>query len=174
MSAGCSIAGSGRWASSPGESCWSFSTACRTVRVLEHRRAVLVFVNWLLGCGIVTNELLAIQSDGLGLPRLSRSPVRLVAGSVRTTISIPADLRRRMCKVKEDVNWSALACVAFEAKLLEIANQEAEEVYGKGDRAELNRATAAPRTVRGKRHHSWAGLPTHSTGGESCFAEGTS
>jgi hypothetical protein len=42
-------------------------------------------------------------------------------GSHRTTISVPLDLKKRMDKVKEDVNWSALACQAFEGKLAEIA-----------------------------------------------------
>jgi hypothetical protein len=42
-------------------------------------------------------------------------------GSHRTTISVPLDLKKRMDKVKEDVNWSALACQAFESKLAEIA-----------------------------------------------------
>ena len=39
----------------------------------------------------------------------------------RTTISVPGDLKARMDRVKEPVNWSALACRAFEAKLAEIA-----------------------------------------------------
>jgi hypothetical protein len=42
-------------------------------------------------------------------------------GSTRTTISVPADLKARMDKVEEPVNWSALACRAFESKLAEIA-----------------------------------------------------
>ena len=37
--------------------------------------------------------------------------------SVRTNISVPADLKCRMEKVEDDVNWSALACRAFEAEL---------------------------------------------------------
>jgi hypothetical protein len=48
-------------------------------------------------------------------------------GSTRTTISVPAELRRRMDKVKEDVNWSALACRAFEEKLGEIASKKEEK-----------------------------------------------
>jgi len=39
---------------------------------------------------------------------------------VRTTISIPHELKKRMDRVKEPVNWSALACQAFESKLYEI------------------------------------------------------
>jgi hypothetical protein len=42
-------------------------------------------------------------------------------GSFRTTISVPGDLKARMARVKEPVNWSALACRAFEDKLAEIA-----------------------------------------------------
>lgn len=42
-------------------------------------------------------------------------------GSFRTTISVPADLKARMDRVNEPVNWSALACAAFEKKLAEIA-----------------------------------------------------
>jgi hypothetical protein len=41
----------------------------------------------------------------------------------RTTISVPGDLKRRMDAVKEPVNWSALACRAFEDKLAEIATK---------------------------------------------------
>jgi len=39
----------------------------------------------------------------------------------RTTISVPISLKARMDMVKESVNWSALACQAFEDKLAEIA-----------------------------------------------------
>jgi hypothetical protein len=42
-------------------------------------------------------------------------------GSTRTTISVPADLKARMDKVMEPVNWSALACRAFEDWLGQIA-----------------------------------------------------
>jgi hypothetical protein len=42
----------------------------------------------------------------------------------RTTISVPPDLKRRMEAVEEDVNWSAVACRAFEAKLGEIASRK--------------------------------------------------
>jgi hypothetical protein len=43
----------------------------------------------------------------------------------RTTITVPLNLKKRMDAVKEDVNWSALACRAFEAKLGEIASRKA-------------------------------------------------
>ncbi len=42
-------------------------------------------------------------------------------GSIRTTISICARLKSRMKRVKEPVNWSKIACRAFEDKLAEIA-----------------------------------------------------
>lgn len=40
-------------------------------------------------------------------------------GSSRTTITIPADLKKRMDKFSDPVNWSALACRAFEQRLSE-------------------------------------------------------
>ena len=42
----------------------------------------------------------------------------------RTTISIPPDLKARMEAVDEPVNWSALACRAFEQKLAEIIKRK--------------------------------------------------
>jgi hypothetical protein len=42
-------------------------------------------------------------------------------GIYRTTISISADLKRRIDKAGEDVNWSAIAARAFESKLADIA-----------------------------------------------------
>ena len=47
---------------------------------------------------------------------------------IRTTISVPADLKARMDEVKESVNWSAHACRAFEAKLAELAARKANKV----------------------------------------------
>jgi hypothetical protein len=38
----------------------------------------------------------------------------------RTTITVPPDLKARMEAVEESVNWSAIACQAFEQKLAEI------------------------------------------------------
>src|SRR5262249_39839490 len=48
-------------------------------------------------------------------------------GSFRTTISVPQDLKERMDAVTEPVNWSALACRAFEEKLGEIAAKKARK-----------------------------------------------
>lgn len=45
----------------------------------------------------------------------------------RTTISISDDLKRRMDRVKEAVNWSAIAAQAFELKLGELAQHRKEK-----------------------------------------------
>ncbi len=45
----------------------------------------------------------------------------------RTTISISDGLKKRMDKVKESVNWSAVAANAFELKLGEIARKRQEK-----------------------------------------------
>jgi hypothetical protein len=50
------------------------------------------------------------------------------SGTVRTTISIPAKLKRRMDEVTEPINWSALAAEAFQDKLAAIAAQKKEGV----------------------------------------------
>lgn len=41
----------------------------------------------------------------------------------RTTITVPRDLKRRMKVVRDYVNWSSVACSAFEAKLTELSKQ---------------------------------------------------
>src|SRR5262249_23608495 len=48
-------------------------------------------------------------------------------GVVRTTISLPPDLKSRMDAVKESVNWSGVAAAAFEAKLKELAARKEPE-----------------------------------------------
>jgi hypothetical protein len=45
-------------------------------------------------------------------------------GFVRTTISLPAELRRRMKSCGEDVNWSAVAARAFAAEVARINTQK--------------------------------------------------
>lgn len=45
----------------------------------------------------------------------------------RTTISIPDDLKKRMDKVREEINWSAIAAQAFELKLGELAERRKEK-----------------------------------------------
>jgi hypothetical protein len=47
-----------------------------------------------------------------------------MAKATRTSISVPPDLKARMDAVDEPVNWSAVACRAFEAKLAEIATRK--------------------------------------------------
>ena len=49
-------------------------------------------------------------------------------GFVRTTISLPADLRRRMKACGEGVNWSAVAARAFAAEVVRIRSQK-EDVH---------------------------------------------
>lgn len=43
-----------------------------------------------------------------------------MAGTVRTTISVPTELKAQMDALEESVNWSAVACQAFEAKVAEV------------------------------------------------------
>ena len=52
------------------------------------------------------------------------SPKRKRPGFVRTTISLPAELRRRIKASDADVNWSAVAARAFEAELARINTQK--------------------------------------------------
>jgi hypothetical protein len=50
----------------------------------------------------------------------------------RANISIPDDLRHRMDEVEgERINWSALACQAFESKLAEIITKRGSRTCGK-------------------------------------------
>jgi hypothetical protein len=46
-----------------------------------------------------------------------------MAKHARTTITIPPDLKARMEAVEEPLNWSAIACTAFEQKLAEITKR---------------------------------------------------
>lgn len=46
------------------------------------------------------------------------------SGIYRLTISITQDLKRRMDKVADQVNWSATAAAAFETKLAEMAAEK--------------------------------------------------
>ncbi|MGH8502011.1 MAG: hypothetical protein ACREVE_05965 [Gammaproteobacteria bacterium] len=45
----------------------------------------------------------------------------------RTTIYVPDDLRERMDQASEEVNWSQVACRAFEMKLGELATTKREK-----------------------------------------------
>jgi uncharacterized protein YPO0396 len=40
--------------------------------------------------------------------------------AVRVTISIPEDLKKRMDRTKEDINWSSVAAIAFETRVKEV------------------------------------------------------
>lgn len=62
-----------------------------------------------------------------------------MANTVRTNISVPVALKARMEKTKEAVNWSAVACEAFERKLDEI--QARKEVRKMDDVIERLRAS---------------------------------
>lgn len=45
----------------------------------------------------------------------------------RTTITVPCELKQRMKSVGDYVNWSAVACKAFDAKLQDLVQQEEVE-----------------------------------------------
>jgi hypothetical protein len=45
-------------------------------------------------------------------------------GKHRTTITIPQDLKARMDSIGESINWSAVACRAFEQELAKIISQK--------------------------------------------------
>ncbi len=62
-------------------------------------------------------------------PDQERSVARKKYSSIhRQSVSISADLRRRMDQVKELVNWSDVAAKAFEAKLAEITARKENKV----------------------------------------------
>jgi hypothetical protein len=50
-----------------------------------------------------------------------------VSGYTRMNISLPEDVKQRMDRTKDDVNWSALAVQAFESKLAEIAAKKVKK-----------------------------------------------
>jgi post-segregation antitoxin (ccd killing protein) len=50
-----------------------------------------------------------------------------MARTTRTTISVPRDLKDRMDAVGVAVNWSAVACRAFERRVAEIEKRKAED-----------------------------------------------
>ena len=58
---------------------------------------------------------------------------------ITTSISVPPDLKRRMDQVREPINWSAVACEAFNEKLAEIAKKK--EIEGMNDVVERLRAS---------------------------------
>ena len=54
-----------------------------------------------------------------------------MAKHARTTISVPSELKARMDAVDESVNWSAVACQAFELKLAEITKRKGRRTWNK-------------------------------------------
>jgi predicted DNA-binding protein len=48
-----------------------------------------------------------------------------MARSMRSSVSIPPELRVRMDATSQSVNWSTVACEAFERKLTEIEGGDA-------------------------------------------------
>ncbi len=49
--------------------------------------------------------------------------------AIKLTLSVPADLRRRMGEVSEPVNWSAIAAYAIELKLAELVERSARKSH---------------------------------------------
>jgi hypothetical protein len=72
------------------------------------------------------------------------------SGSHRTTITVPLGLKARMDAVTENINWSAIAAIAFEAKLAEIAARKLQEA-SMSDAENLDMAAAAERLRAEKR-----------------------
>jgi hypothetical protein len=69
--------------------------------------------------------------------------------SARTTISMPRQLKEQMDAVTEPVNWSALACRAFEAKLAELAAKKEQ----KDMKDVITRLRASKRRVEDEHYH---------------------
>jgi hypothetical protein len=72
----------------------------------------------------------------------------VMAKHARTTISVPPDLKARMDTVDEPVNWSAIACQAFEEKLAEITKRKG----AKDMRAAIQRLKVSKRKLEAKGH----------------------
>src|SRR4051794_3333556 len=47
-----------------------------------------------------------------------------MARAMRTSVSVPPELKARMDAVDVAINWSAVACQAFEQKLLEVTSRK--------------------------------------------------
>ena len=70
----------------------------------------------------------------------------------RTTITVPFELKKRMKKMRGQVNWSAVACEAFENKLEELGPVEEihfDRRYGQAN--ESDRPGAGPMERRQRR-----------------------
>jgi hypothetical protein len=72
-----------------------------------------------------------------------------MAKHVRTTITVPPELKARMDTVEEEVNWSAVAAQAFEQRLAQIIQQKGpanvDEV--------IKRLRASKKRIANKRYH---------------------
>jgi hypothetical protein len=55
-----------------------------------------------------------------------------MAAKIRTTVSIPPELKARMDKAGESVNWSEVAAQAFEQKLAEILKRKGTMTMNEG------------------------------------------
>jgi hypothetical protein len=65
-------------------------------------------------------------------------------------ISVPDRLKSRMDAVEEKVNWSALACRAFEAKLAEVATRKGAAKMSTQDAIDRLRASQAQEEDEGR------------------------
>jgi hypothetical protein len=71
-----------------------------------------------------------------------------MAKHARTTISVPSELKARMDAVDESVNWSAVACQAFELKLAEITKRKGAQNMEQA----IQRLKASKRKFEDKRY----------------------
>jgi hypothetical protein len=70
--------------------------------------------------------------------------------SLRTSVSVSPELRARMDAVQEPVNWSAIACQAFEHKLAEITKRKG----AKDMKDVINRLRASKEQFKGDQHQA--------------------
>ena len=59
---------------------------------------------------------------------MRKSKIKRPTKFTRTSISLPAELKRRMEAMGDDANWSAVAVAAFEAKLREMGSRRTVEI----------------------------------------------
>jgi hypothetical protein len=64
------------------------------------------------------------------------------------TITVPADLRRRMGAASEGINWSAVASHAFENKLAEIATRKEKDMVEVIERIRKSKAVFENQSLR--------------------------
>jgi hypothetical protein len=51
--------------------------------------------------------------------------------TTRTSVSVPCDLKRRMEAIGSDINWSNVACEAFERKISELEGVDIQKIDAK-------------------------------------------